>query len=435
MLWFYISINNQEKIDKNEQTIRAVSINYKIPVNIRWYIKEFSYIKDWKLEYLLHTEEIWWIPTKDINMAIKAEKWSFVIWEIIELNSKINEIKSGTWFDYKKLMLSKDIYWNISNYYHKDIWIKDWYIWKILKFRITLVDIIEKIYPWNSSRLVKWILLGIKWDYPDDIKQWLSSSWLTHIVAVSWYNITVIIIFISYLIKPFPKIIQSIVTVLLILIFIILVWNNAPAIRAWIMGCISVLLINWWKDSNIYTLTLLSAIIMVFPNPLILSVDLSFQLSYLAMIWLISIWKVIWEKLSFLPEKFWIKENITATISVTIVWLPIMASNFWSVSIISPISNLIVLPLVPFAMLISWLSIIIYPISNIAWIIIWYPAYILCTIIIKMSSIFWNLSFAAIKTDIFSKIEYLWIIYFLVLLVYILSLFYKQNRQVILPLK
>ena len=153
------------------------------------------------------------------------------------------------------------------------------------------------------------------------------------------------------------------------------------------------------------------------------------------MIWLISIWKVIWEKLSFLPEKFWIKENITATISVTIVWLPIMASNFWSVSIISPISNLIVLPLVPFAMLISWLSIIIYPISNIAWIIIWYPAYILCTIIIKMSSIFWNLSFAAIKTDIFSKIEYLWIIYFLVLLVYILSLFYKQNRQVILPLK
>jgi competence protein ComEC len=62
-----------------------------------------------------------------------------------------------------------------------------------------------------------------------------NNSGLTHLIAVSGFNITILVIFFGYFIKYFPPYIRFILISIVITLFTILVGFNPPVIRAAIM--------------------------------------------------------------------------------------------------------------------------------------------------------------------------------------------------------
>ena len=100
-------------------------------------------------------------------------------------------------------------------------------------------------------------------------------------------------------------------------------------------------------------LLILSAAVMIGINPKILRDDIGFQLSFLAVFGLFYLAPYLEKRLSFLPSTFYLKESLVATISAQIITLPIMIFNFGQVSLIAPIANLLVLPLMPPVMIVG----------------------------------------------------------------------------------
>jgi competence protein ComEC len=129
------------------------------------------------------------------------------------------------------------------------------------------------------------------------------------------------------------------------------------------MGSLALLAKHWGRLSKIGNIIVLTIVTMLLLNPKILLYDLGFQLSILSTLGLIYFSPVIEKYFRKLPEKFGLRDNITATLSATALTAPLIIYNFGRQSIISLPVNLLVLPAIPIAMLLGFIMLIIGTIS------------------------------------------------------------------------
>jgi hypothetical protein len=104
-----------------------------------------------------------------------------------------------------------------------------------------------------------------------------------------------------------------------------------------------------------------------------------------------------------------------------------MLFNFWQVSILSPFANIRVTWTIPIAMLLGFISIIVYFVSPIFWEILWFFTWLLLKFDMVMVDFFGNLEFSVFKYDFWIyKNEFL-ILYFIVS-VFILLITRKKEQ-------
>lgn len=429
LFWFFISINIQNNITDNYSVLNWKTDYLSKKVLINWEILENYKTSDTMNSYILRIQKINSSTIKSkLNLLINTNsKIVFKKWDLVEFNSKIGKISNFNEFEYDKFLQLKDIYWQLYLYQFSKLWNNlNSFERLIYNFKMGILDIINNIYPWDSAKLLSWIFLWVRWNYWNELKTWFNNSWLTHIVAVSWYNITILIIFFGLFFKYLPWVLKNTLIIFSVIFFLLLIWDNIPALRAWIMWIIGYIIILRWRKLNIYTLLIAIASIFVIINPLIINYDIGFHLSFFALLWLI----VFQEKLSnifyFLPKKFGIKESIATTLSVLIFTFPIMLVNFEKISIIAPISNLLVLPLIPIVMLFGWLSVISYLIYAKLGIFIWYLTYLFLSFILNIASYLWNSQFSIINYDLWNY-KSLFMLFYYFILVYII--FYLRNTE------
>jgi competence protein ComEC len=108
---------------------------------------------------------------------------------------------------------------------------------------------------------------------------------------------------------------------------------------------------------------------MLLQNPLSLGFDIGFQLSCLALLGM-GLTNAYWKQLlHFLPERFAIREVFAATCSAQIYTWPLTLYYFGSLSLIAPVANAVVLPLLPFLLSLAFLAPLlstvpfVYPVS------------------------------------------------------------------------
>lgn len=297
----------------------------------------------------------------------------------------------------------------------------------IIQLRENLLNIIKENFPQNEAIFLGWILLWAREELPIELKQNFNNSWLTHFIAVSWFNITILIVFFSVFIKYLPKTLQILTMFIIIFLFVILVWPSAPVIRAWIMRFIGYLVLQNGRQWNILAISLLTLLIMVTYNPLSINYDVSLHLSFLAVFWIIYTEKFFNKIFSFLPIFFEIRSAISITFSAMVFTLPIMIFWFWQISIISPISNLLVSWSIPLVMLFWFLSVIFFIFFPFLWSIIWFFAFLLLKWNILIVNFFWSKEFLVLKTDFWENAWYFQIIY-LIFFVFII-MYFKANKK------
>ena len=289
-----------------------------------------------------------------------------------------------------------------------------------------MLSIIRKIYPENEAIFLWWILLWAREELPKELKQNFNNSWLTHFIAVSGFNITILIVFFSIFLKYLPKYFQIPVMSIIILLFVILVWPSAPVVRAWIMGFIGYLVLQNGRQNNILATSLLTLLIMISFNPLSINHDISLHLSFLAVFWIIYTEKFFNRIFSFLPNVFEIRTAISITFSALVFTLPVMMFWFGRVSTVSPITNLFVSWSIPLAMLFWFLSIVFYAFFAKLWIIIGFFAYLLLRWNIEIVNFFWSMDFLVLKSDFWEYKGYYQLIY-LIIFTFIIIYFKKKD--------
>ena len=179
-----------------------------------------------------------------------------------------------------------------------------------------------------------------------------SATGLTHIVAVSGYNVTVIthalILFGIFCgLWRWQALWLALVGVV---IFVLMIGAPTPAVRAGIMGIIVLLLMYSGRVSAAFSSLLLSAAIMLFVNPLLVRYDIGFQLSFLATCGIITIYP-LFERINIRRNAaFGMWDIIFATVSAQLLVVPIIAYHFHVFTPLSLIANVLVLPLIPVAM-------------------------------------------------------------------------------------
>jgi len=414
-LWICISQYNNWNIEANKLIVNEITNKKKIE-------SEITKISKIDEKYTVYLWKLIKIDDKIINKNIYFEiylNWNYKLENksLIEFNSKIFLYESFNWFDYNKYMLSKDIYFKTYPYNYEKIWVnkKNIIIKMVENLRNNMLEIINMIYTKDEAIFLWWILLWARENMPKELSTNFNNSWLTHLIAVSWFNITIIIIFFWYIIRLFPNYLKVILMSLIIFLFTILVWYWAAVIRASIMWIIWYIVIASWRQWNILSIIILTLVLMVSFSPLSINYDISLHLSFLAVLWIIYSQKYIESIFNFLPNIFEIKTAFCLTISAMIFTLPIMLFNFWQVSIISPLSNLLVIWTIPIAMLFWFLSIILYYINPILWIIIGYIAWILLKWDILIVNYFWSSIYSTIKYDFWEYRWYYELLYFFML--------------------
>jgi competence protein ComEC len=226
----------------------------------------------------------------------------------------------------------------------------------ILSIKKKFLGSIERSIPAPESALLSGLLLGVKSSLGDKLHQDFVNTGLVHIIVLSGYNVTIIA---EALIKmlSFASISAGIYFgSLAIIIFAIMTGAGATIVRASIMAILALVARATGRNYEITRALLIAGVIMIIQNPYILVFDISFQLSFLATLGLIYVSPIFQKWFHFLPEKFGIREVAGATVGVQVFVLPFILYKMGNLSLIAPITNVLVLPFIPATMLLGFLA-------------------------------------------------------------------------------
>ena len=180
-----------------------------------------------------------------------------------------------------------------------------------------------------------------------------SRSGLSHIMAISGMNITMIAVFcLNFCIAVgFDRKKSFFLSASLIWFYIFLIGYPSSAVRAGVMGFIVLLMPVIGRAYQMNRALLYSAVLMAFVNPRMLIGDIGFQFSFLATFGLIHIAPGIKEKISRLGRltisSDYFKETIAVTASSLIMVTPLAYYHFGFVPLSALFTNLAVLWTVP----------------------------------------------------------------------------------------
>ena len=196
---------------------------------------------------------------------------------------------------------------------------------------------------------------------PKDLKDVFTASGVSHVLAASGYNFTLLLFFLGLLLQTLPVRWQSLVFLLFIPCFALIAGASAAVMRAAVMGGLVVLALMLGRLSSAKSALLWAGALLLLWQPDSLKLDIGFQLSFLATFGLVYL-TPIFTKLFRLKERrsgFWPKfrfkalEIFSATLAAQILTWPLIAYTFGTTSLAAVLVNLLVLPLIPAVMILS----------------------------------------------------------------------------------
>jgi len=295
---------------------------------------------------------------------------------------------------------------------------------KLFDIKNAFIKNIEKTIPEPQSSLLGGILLGAKNSMSSEVWDSFKISGLSHIVALSGYNITIVAESIMNILYFLPRAFAFSGGVLGIIAFVVMSGASSTAVRASIMALIVILAKATNRNYKIGRALVVAGLLMIIYNPKILVFDISFQLSFIATIAIIFVSPILKERLSFITEKFALRENISATISAQILVLPLILYQMGLLSLVALPANILIVSVIPFLMFFGFFAgfvgfINVFVSLPFAWV-----SWFVLTYILKVSDLFAGLPFSSIEIKAFSSVT-LFFAYFILFLVF---LFLKKEK-------
>ncbi|OGH95098.1 MAG: hypothetical protein A2538_04130 [Candidatus Magasanikbacteria bacterium RIFOXYD2_FULL_41_14] len=207
---------------------------------------------------------------------------------------------------------------------------------------------IKLLWPEPEAGLMAGLLYGEKSALPAELLNNFNRTGLTHIIAVSGYNTSVIVVAVlaGLIFVGFWRRQAIWLSAIILFIFVIFTGATASVTRAALLAVVGLTAQLFGRPNRSFNALVLAATIMVAFKPLVIFYDAGFQLSFLAVVGVMYLGPS-------LAEIFKVSEDniLCATMGAIILTLPLLAYQFGKVSLVAPLSNLLILWVIPFLML------------------------------------------------------------------------------------
>lgn len=195
------------------------------------------------------------------------------------------------------------------------------------------------------------LLVGVRALIPKDLQTQLTLVGLSHLVAVSGYNLTILIVAAQRLLERLGRGIALMSSLWLIFGFLVVAGASASIVRASVVAVLALFANYYGRRFEAVALILVAGAVTALLNPGYLT-DLGWLLSFLAFFGIMVLAPAVEARLGN-PKPILVKLFIES-FAAQIMTVPLILFIFGQFSIVSPLSNLLVLPLVPLAMLVSF---------------------------------------------------------------------------------
>lgn len=213
---------------------------------------------------------------------------------------------------------------------------------------------IRNVVPEPQASLGLGFLLGIKSQLPDELNDQLKIVGLTHIVVASGYNLTILVRAARRLLARVSKFQATAAATGLMVGFVGVTGLSPSMTRAALVTSLS--LAAWYYGRVIHPVVLLlfAAAATAAWNPLYLWGDVGWYLSFMAfggvmLLAPLAIKRVFGERK--VPQ---VAQIVIETICAELATLPLIMFVFGSVSVLGLLANVVIAPLVPLAMLLTF---------------------------------------------------------------------------------
>jgi competence protein ComEC len=338
-----------------------------------------------KTNYTVATESIMLMHTGSLTLNVKGrtlvtdrDGWpQYKYGDRISVRGILEKPGQIEDFSYERYLSRFDVH---SVMYRGDVVQREnghgfWMFEALLALKNRFEEQINRIEPEPHASFLAGLLTGSRRGIPEHLLEDFRRTGLTHIIAISGYNITIIISIIAGLLFWLPMKKRLLPAIAAIAIFTIFVGAGASVVRAAIMGILGLCALQLGRQSNTRLIILWTAFFMLLFNPKQLWYDAGFQLSFLAVIGLTELGPLLKKWTSRLPTVLGIREALQMTLAAQIAAVPLILLLFGELSLVAPLANILVIPAIPIAMLFGFtgtiISFIFFPLGQIFAYIAW----------------------------------------------------------------
>ncbi len=213
-------------------------------------------------------------------------------------------------------------------------------------------------------------------------------------------------------------------SITLIIFYILMIGAPASGIRAGIMAIIFLTAQYFGRYSSASRAIVFSASFMLFFNPLLLT-DIGFQLSFLAVMGLVYLQPIFMNLLKKVPDKLELRYSLASSLSAQVFTLPILIYNFGQVPLISPLVNLLIVPLLPLVTILGFLiSFLAVFFQNLA-LISSFPVWLILTYILKIIDFSYKIPYVYLT---FKNVSWVWVLISYLILGFLIWQLKKKQR-------
>ena len=266
---------------------------------------------------------------------------------------KNSPAKNPNQFDYGKYLEGKQIYAQmyadvseikIGSIIEKDVW------YYTSKLRAKIIRNLEKSnFHKAELNVAIALILGQQQDISPEIIKDYQYAGAVHILSVSGLHIGFILLFVTFLLKPFPNTLRGsfikLIIILLSLSSFGVIAGLAPSVlRSVTMFSFVAIGMYLRRSTNIFHTLLVSMLLILLFQPSFLF-DVGFQLSYLALffiLWLQPLLSSLWSPKYKIVNYFW--EILTVSFAAQIGTLPLSIYYFHQFPGLFFVTNLVIIP-------------------------------------------------------------------------------------------
>lgn len=216
-----------------------------------------------------------------------------------------------------------------------------------LAIRKRIVEVINSSLPSQQAGLLSGILIGYREGLSKEVQDVFSDSGLSHVMAVSGANVAFLVAPLAFLFKKlYIRRAVANTAIICVLVFFVFITGFEPSVvRAVIMAIVMLLGQIARRETDIFTSIAFASLLLLIYNPFNLF-NIGFQLSFAATLSLVFFYKTIRRMISFRFLPAMLADAASVTLAAQVGVLPITAMYFNKISLVSILSNLVVVPLI-----------------------------------------------------------------------------------------
>lgn len=215
---------------------------------------------------------------------------------------------------------------------------------------------VRQALPETEASLGLGFLLGQKRGLPSELEAALQVVGLTHIVVASGYNLTILVRLARRLFEKVSKYLAALSAGTMIVGFMAVTGLSPSMSRAGLVAGLS--LLAWYYGRRFHPLVLLpfAAAVTVVVNPSYVWGDLGWQLSFAAFAGVLILAPLLHAYFFGDGKPGLVRQVLIETFSALVVTAPLLIVSFGQFATLALVANMVVLPLVPLAMLLTFIA-------------------------------------------------------------------------------